>query len=65
MREFDYKVYINDKECDGIMTVEAEDADDAYGKAVEIVGAKLYNALPELDIEYMIEVIGADTNDTY
>lgn len=60
MQKFDYEVYINDKKCNGVMTVEATDADDAYGKAVEIVGGKLYHALPELDIEYMISVIGAN-----
>lgn len=65
MQEFDYEVYINDRKCDGIMTVEATDADDAYGKAVEIVGSKLYHALPELDIEYMIVVNDADKNNTY
>lgn len=39
------------------MTIKAKDSDDAYEKAMDDVGQKLYKAFPDLDIEYNLEII--------
>lgn len=57
MNEFEFKVLINERECNGVMSVEAENTDEAYEKAVELVGSRLFAVLPELDIEYEIRMI--------
>lgn len=42
--------------CGGYIHVNADDEDDAYDKAIEYVGRRLYKAFPELDIEYSVEL---------
>lgn len=42
--------------CGGYIHVNADDEDDAYDKAIEYVGPRLYKAFPELDIEYSVEL---------
>ena len=60
MREYDFEVIICSEKCDGCVTVEASDKDDAINKAIKYVGDKLYEALPELDIEYGVNFIEDD-----
>ena len=40
----------------GTLKVQANDEDEAYEKAMEIVGNKLYEAFPTLSIDYNVEM---------
>jgi hypothetical protein len=60
MKDFLFQVYINERLCGGVLTVSAKGENEAEQKAMEIVGAKLYEALPELDIEYSVELYEAN-----
>lgn len=57
MKEYKYYVDLCGGSCGGVMTIKAKDADDAYMKAMEDVGKRLYQAFPDLDIEYNVEII--------
>lgn len=55
MNKFTFQIVIGDKEC-GSMIVEATTCDVATEKIMEKIGNALYNALPDLDIEYYVEL---------
>ena len=57
MKEYKYYVDLCGGSCGGVMTIKAKDADDAYVKAMEDVGTRLYQTFPDLDIEYNVEII--------
>jgi len=56
MKEYRFRVDLCGGYTDGFITVKADDEGNAYDKATEYVGKKLYEAFPELDIEYNVEV---------
>lgn len=56
MKEYEFYVRLCGGFCDGTIKIEAENEDEAYGKAVELVGDKLTDAFPELDIEFDIDL---------
>lgn len=60
MKEYDFEVIIGNKKCDGCITIKGIDEVDASQKALRYVSDKLYNTLPELDIEYEINLIEDD-----
>lgn len=43
--------------ANGEITVKARNEDDAYEEAMKYVGKKLREALPDLDIEYNVEIV--------
>lgn len=56
LKEYHFYVQICGGYADGKITVEAVSESEAYDKAIDYVGNKLYDALPELDIEYSVEI---------
>lgn len=62
-KEYSFYVYLcGGRRADGIITVEGESESDAYGKAIDYVGRNLYKALPELGIDYEVELIEEEAN---
>lgn len=57
MNEYKFAVIICGGYTNGEVTIEAEDEDMAYAKALEYVGTRLFKAFPELDIEYSVEFV--------
>lgn len=58
MKEYKYKLRLCDGYlCDGVLTVLAENEEESYSKAIEHVGMKLYQAFPELSIDYSLEFV--------
>lgn len=55
MNQYKFAVMLCGRYAGGFITIEAKDEDEAYGKAMEYVGATLYNAFPTLSIEYGVE----------
>lgn len=62
MKEYDFEVIIVNKKCDGCITIKGTDEVDASQKALNYVSAKLYDALPELDIEFNVKLIEDNTH---
>ena len=62
MKEYDFEVIIVNKKCDGCITIKGTDKVDASQKALNYVSAKLYDALPELDIEFNVKLIEDTTH---
>lgn len=56
MKTYKFCVILCGGYCGGYIYVDADDEDDAYDKAIEYVGPRLYKAFPELDIEYSVEL---------
>lgn len=56
LKEYHFYVQICGGYADGNIEIEAESESEAYDKAIEYVGSKLFDALPELDIEYNVEI---------
>lgn len=56
MKEYKFFVDLCNGTCNGHLTVKAKDEDDAYEKAMYMVGKRLLKAFPELDIEYNVEL---------
>ena len=54
--KYSFILLINEFACNGLISVLARDEDDAYQKAMELVGEKLAYAFPELDIMYNVEL---------
>ena len=57
MRDYDFEVIIGERKCGGLITIYADDKEDAVDKAIQYVGNKLYESFPELDIEYGVNCI--------
>ena len=55
--EYCFKIIINDKTCNGYISIKAESLEKAYNKAYSIVSNNLSAALPDVDIPYYVEVI--------
>ena len=47
----------------GEIEILAKDEDEAYNKALEIVGKRLYKAFPELGIDYNVEMVFDEANE--
>lgn len=63
MNKYVYRVCLCDgKFCDGVIEVSSDSEEDAYEKVITYVGQRLYSAIPELDIEYYIELERVDGN---
>lgn len=56
-RYYEFAVIIGGKYADGTIKVAASDDEFAYDVAMEMVGSKLADAFPELDIEYSVELV--------
>ena len=52
---FNFDVMLCGGYANGSLKVEAKDLDEAYDKAIDMIGNKLADAFPELDIEYDVE----------
>lgn len=63
LKEYHFYVQICGGYADGNITIKAESESEAYDEAIEYVGSKLYNAFPELDIEYNVEIDEGDEDD--
>lgn len=57
MNEYEFAVSLCGGYANGTIVIEAENDDAAYEKALEYVGQKLYEAFPELDIDYTVEFV--------
>jgi hypothetical protein len=58
MKEYNFKVCFGEgKWANGVYSVQAEDEDMAVGMALSEICKKLYNILPELDIEVSVELV--------
>lgn len=58
MKKYNFKVCFGDgRWANGTYSVEAEDEDMAVEMALSEICEKLYNALPDLDIEVSVELI--------
>ena len=55
--EYCFKIIINDKTCNGYISIKAESLEKAYNKAYSIVSNNLSAALPDVDIPYYLKVI--------
>lgn len=55
--EYCFKIIINDKTCNGHISITAESLEKAYDKAYSIVSNNLSAALPDVDIPYYLKVI--------
>ena len=57
MKEYNFKVCFGEgRWANGVYTVKAENEDEATDMALSEICEKLYNALPELDIEVTVEL---------
>lgn len=56
MKEYKFAVSLCNGWCDGTITVKAKDREDAYDKAMDLIGNKLMKAFPDLDIPYNVEL---------
>lgn len=56
LKEYNFYVQICGGYADGNIVIKAKSESEAYDEAIEYVGNKLYNAFPELDIEYNVEI---------
>ena len=57
MRDYYFEVIIGERKCGGQIIIFANNKADAIDKANQYVGNKLYEAFPELDIEYGVNCI--------
>lgn len=58
MKEYNFKVCFGEgRWANGVYSVQAEDEDMATDMALSEICEKLYNILPELDIEVSIELV--------
>lgn len=58
MKEYNFKVCFGEgRWANGEYAVQAENEDEATDMALSEICEKLYNALPELDIEVTVELI--------
>ena len=58
MNKYNFKVRLCDGfQCDGMITIEADNEDIAYDMALDYVCSKLASVLPELDIEVSVELL--------
>lgn len=58
MKEYNFKVCFGEgKWANGVYSVQAEDEDMATDMALSEICEKLYNILPELDIEVSVELV--------
>lgn len=58
MKEYNFKVCFGEgRWANGVYSVQAEDEDMATDVALSEICEKLYNILPELDIEVSIELV--------
>lgn len=56
MNKYEFAVSICGGWTGGKLIVEAKDEDEAYDTVTELIGTRLYEAFPELDIEYNVEL---------
>ena len=56
MKEYKFYVILCGGYCGGEMTIKAENSDEAYDKAMDDIGQKLYKTFPDLDIDYDVEI---------
>ena len=60
-KEYEFKVFMGpdgiDGPCLGKMRVTENSADEAYSVMLDIIGCRLAEAFPELDIPYSIELV--------
>lgn len=58
MNEYLFKLRLCDGyECGGTIKINANNEKDAYNSVIEYVGTKLYQAFPELSIDYSVELV--------
>ena len=57
MRDYYFEVIIGERKCGGQIIIFANNKADAIDKANQYVGNKLYEAFPELDIEYGVNCV--------
>lgn len=55
-----FSVFINGVKCEGVIAVKANDPDEAFVKAQDLVSNGLFEAFPSLDVEYSVEPIEED-----
>lgn len=63
MKTYKFCVMLCGGYCGGYIHVNADDEDEAYDKAIEDIGHRLYKAFPELDIEYSAELCDESKNE--
>lgn len=63
MKEYKFAVSLCGGWCNGHITVEADDEEEAYEKAMDHVVGKLVESFPDLDIEYNVECESEDSED--
>ena len=56
MKEYKFYVILCGGYCNGYIHINADDAHNAYYKAIEDIRHRLYKAFPELDIVYSVEL---------
>lgn len=65
MKTYTFTVFLCGGLCDGNISIEAENEDIAYDKAMDYVADKLTEAFPELDIAYDVECENPDDEELY
>lgn len=66
LNNYEFKVCFGEgKYANGIYSVEAFTETEAIDKALSEICNKLYSALPELDIEVSVELIGGNKYEKY
>lgn len=60
LKEYEFYVKICGGYADGSIKVKAVSDSEAYDKALDHVGRKLFGAFPELDIDYDVEIAEGD-----
>ena len=56
MNKYEFAVSICGGWTGGKLVIGAKDEDEAYEEVMELVGTRLYEAFPELDIEYDVSL---------
>ena len=60
MKEYDVLVSLGGGWCDGTMSVQANDCDEARNKARDLIATKLLEVFPSLEIDYDVEIFGEE-----
>lgn len=58
--EYLFSVFINGVKCEGVIAVKANNSDEAFVKAQDLVSNGLFDSFPSLDIEYSVEPVEED-----
>lgn len=58
--EYLFEVFINGVKCEGVIAVKANDSDEAFIKAQDLISNGLFDSFPSLDVEYGVEPVEED-----